>query len=76
MQKPPYFWNEPKIKMSICPSTHLIFGMVKEIGNIFHRAKNRVRRCCVGGDMALLIFGSFQKYGGFCKDPVYQKLKK
>ena len=40
--------------------THLIVRMVKGTGNIFYRTKNRVRRCCVGGDMTSLIFGSFQ----------------
>ena len=48
--------------------THLyiILDMVKGIGNIFHRTNNRVRRCCVGGDMAIYFFASLQKYGGFC----------
>ena len=69
VQKSPYISNKPKIKMVICPPTHnpRIFGMVKGTANIFHRAKNRVRRFCVGGDMAVLILGSFQKYGGFSK---------
>ena len=41
--------------------------MVKGTTNIFHRIKNIVRRCCVGGDMIILLFGPFQKYGGFSK---------
>ena len=44
--------------------THVVFGMVK----VFHHTKNSVRRCCVGGGMAILIFGSFQKDGGYCKE--------
>ena len=45
--------------------THLFFGIIKGTGNIFHRIKNRVHKCCVGGYMAILICGSFYKYGVF-----------
>ena len=54
--------------------THLICGVVKDISNKFHPTTNRVRRCCVGGDMTILIFGSFQKHGGFYKDLVLNLL--
>ena len=40
--------------------------MVKDTGNI----SNTVRRCCVGGYMTILVFGSFQKNGGNCKDSI------
>ena len=42
--------------------------MVKDISNVFHHIKNIMRRCCVGGDVAILIFGSFENDGGYCKD--------
>ena len=60
----PSLWNEPKIKMIISASAqpmHLNFGMAKDTDNIFHCTKNRVSRCCVGGDMATLFFSFFQK---------------
>ena len=43
--------------MVICPPTHNPRTL------FFHHTKNRVRRCCVGGDMAILIVAFFQKLG-------------
>ena len=48
--------------------TPLIFGVVKDIGNFFHHTKNSVRRWCVGGDIIILIVGSFENHVGYCKD--------
>ena len=42
----------------------LDFGMV----NVFHHTKNSVRRCCVGGDIIILISGSFENHVGYCKN--------
>ena len=47
-----------------------MFGMVKGTGNNFRHIKNQVRKFFVGGDIAILIFGSFQKFGGFYTDPM------
>ena len=43
------------------PSTHLIFGTVKDTDNIYYSTKNQVRGLYVGGDMAILFFGDFTK---------------
>ena len=48
--------------------THLIFGTIKGTEHLFRRTKNGVHRYCVGGNMVILIFGSFKKHGGFCKN--------
>ena len=69
LAKPPYFWNEPKTKKPICPPTHLIFGMEKRTGNIFYGTKHRVRRSCVGGDMAISVFGFFSNIRRFLQGP-------
>ena len=66
--------------MAIYPPTHnprIIFGMVKGTGNMFRHTlwdhtNNKVRRFCVGGDIVILVFGSFQKFGGFYTDPIFK----
>ena len=35
------------------------FGMLKYADNLYYCTKNQVCRLCVGGDMAILVFGSF-----------------
>ena len=42
------------------------FGTVKDIASSFYHTTNQVCGWCVGGQITILIFGSFQKYGGFC----------
>ena len=36
--------------------------MLKDIANVFHHTKSQVRGLCVGADIIILIFGSFQNY--------------
>ena len=33
--------------------THFVLGTMENTGNIVHRTRNKVRRCCVGGDMGI-----------------------
>ena len=72
--KPANFWSESKIKIAIYPPTHNL-----HTGNIFRHIQNQVRRFYVGGDIAIWIFGSFQKFGCFYTDPIspqYIKINK
>ena len=49
------------------PTQHLrtqFVGTGKDIACAFHRTKNQVHGLCVGGHIAILIFGSFKGHPG------------
>ena len=56
-----------KIRINFIGTTHAFYFWYSEMSvyNVFHHTKNSLRRCCVGGDMAILIFGSFQNHVGY-----------
>ena len=45
--------------------------MMKDIANVFHHIKNQVLGLCVGADIIILIFGSFQNHVGYCTDTYF-----